>query len=132
LQLVSPLEHTRFKADNFSCQTLLSGEALVVELYCFEPGQSLPEHRHDGTEHVLTALLGAGQVQIGTQYVALRAADTILVPAGLYHGIENTGKVRLVVQQVSSPKPWDARFMGPCPSRIEPLPRPLPLESESP
>lgn len=61
-----PLERARFKADNFSYQTLLVGEALVVELYTFQPGAQLPFHRHVETEHVWTIIAGDGEVQIGS------------------------------------------------------------------
>jgi quercetin dioxygenase-like cupin family protein len=111
-------DHTRFKPDNFSYQTLLSEDSLVVELYGFEPGQSLPEHRHSATEHAFTVLAGTARVQVGEQFVELSPGDSVLAPAEEYHGIENTGTERLLMQQVSSPKPWDARFSGPFPSQL--------------
>jgi hypothetical protein len=36
----------------------------------------------------------------------------------VYHGIHNASTERVIVQQVSSPKPWDARFGGPRPSDV--------------
>ncbi len=111
---------TRFKADNFSFQTLLAGEALTVELYCFGPGGALPAHRHADTEHVLTVIAGEAVVQTGSSETTVCAGESILAPAGLYHGIINATRDQLVVQQVSSPKPWDARFAGPHPSRVGP------------
>jgi mannose-6-phosphate isomerase-like protein (cupin superfamily) len=111
-----PAARVRAKADNFSYQTLAAGEALVVEAYAFEPGAGLTPHRHPETEHVLTALTGAGFVRVGRREVPLRAGESLLVPAGVAHGLRNPGQERLVVQQVSSPKPWDARFAGPHPS----------------
>ncbi len=116
LQVVKPLQHARFKPDNFSYQTLIASESLVVELYGFEPGASLAAHRHEGTEHVLTVLLGEAHVRVGNRTVTLRVSESVLVPAGFYHGIHNPSTERLLVQQVSAPKPWDARFVGPHPS----------------
>jgi quercetin dioxygenase-like cupin family protein len=117
-QIAKPLERARFKADNFSYQTLLAGEQLVVEEYCFQPGASLPAHRHTTTEHVLTVLSGTADVRIGAHWITLVERETVLIPAGLYYGIHNFGTERLVVQQVSTPKPWDARFQGPHPPQI--------------
>jgi mannose-6-phosphate isomerase-like protein (cupin superfamily) len=114
--VLRPLERVRAKADNFSYQTLAAGEALVVEAYAFEPGAGLTPHRHPETEHVLTALTGAGVVRLGRRRVPLGAGESLLVPAGVAHGVRNPGPGRLVVQQVSSPKPWDARFAGPHPA----------------
>ena len=42
----------------------------------------------------------------------------VLIPKGVYHGVHNPTTDRLVVQQISSPKPWDARFGGPRPSDV--------------
>ena len=116
--VLRPLERVRAKADNFSYQTLAAGEALVVEAYAFEPGAGLTPHRHPETEHVLTALTGAGVARVGRRALPLRAGELLLVPAGAYHGLHNPGPGRLVVQQVSGPKPWDARFAGPHPGEF--------------
>lgn len=85
-------------------------------MYGFEPGASLPAHRHEATEHVWTVLAGAGSVRVDDQQRSILAGDTMLVPAGARHGIQNTGTERMLVQQVSTPKPWDARFGGPHPA----------------
>lgn len=117
-QLASLKERARFKVDNFSYQTLFAGEQLVVELYGFEPGASLPAHRHDETEHVWTIVNGVADVRIGSRWFRVGEGDTVLAPARLYHGIHNYGTERLIVQQVSAPKPWDARFSGPHPTTL--------------
>lgn len=116
IEAVRPREQVRFKSDNFSCQTLLVGRGLTVEVYGFEPGSGLAPHRHPATEHVWTVLEGAGQVRIGERWAGVREGDTLLVPAGVYHAIRNDGTRRMTVQQVSTPKPWDARFGGPTPA----------------
>ena len=115
VQIARPQERARYKADNFSHQTLIAGEALTVDLYCFGPGGALPAHRHETTEHVLTVIAGEAKVRIGEHWVTLRAGESVLAPEGLYHGVINETPGRLIVQQVSAPKPWDARFHGPHP-----------------
>jgi mannose-6-phosphate isomerase-like protein (cupin superfamily) len=119
-QLARLEERARFKVDNFSYQTLFAGEQLAVELYGFEPGASLPAHKHDDTEHVWTIISGIADVRIGSRWFRVKAGETMLAPAGLYHGIHNPGSERLIVQQVSGPKPWDARFGAPHPSTLAP------------
>jgi mannose-6-phosphate isomerase-like protein (cupin superfamily) len=118
VEVIRPLERVRFKPDNFSYQTLLAGESLLVELYGLEPGASVSAHRHEATEHVLTVVSGEARVWVGSHWLPLRQGETLLVPAGLHHGIANMGTERLVVQQISGPKPWDARFAGPFPSQL--------------
>ncbi len=115
-QLVHLKEQARFKVDNFSYETLFAGEQLSVERYSFEPGASLPAHRHDNTEHVWTIVSGVADVRIGSKWLRVKESETMLAPARLYHGIHNYGTERLIVQQVSAPKLWDARFNGPHPA----------------
>ncbi len=118
LQVMRPAAQARFKTDNFSYQTLLVGADLIVELYCLGPGGALPAHRHAATEHVLTVIQGTALVRIGAAEVRLAVGESVLAPAGLYHGIINEQREPLIVQQVSSPKPWDARFAAPHPGSL--------------
>ncbi len=125
VQLVAPLEQVRFKADNFSHQTLLVGEQLSVELYCFAPGGLLPPHRHPDNEQVWSVLEGSGTAWVGKQRIRLHAGTTLLIPATVYHSVNNNGRGPLVIQQVTAPKLWDARFGAAHPSlfrREEPTP----------
>ena len=118
LQLVRPMASARFKADNFACHTLLASDSLTVELLCLGPGGELPRHRHEHTEHLMTVVAGRGSFQIGTESVEVEAGESVLAPARLYHGVRNASGEPLLVQQVSAPKPWDARFSGPHPSAL--------------
>jgi hypothetical protein len=51
-------------------------------------------------------------VPVGDTRYRLHQGESLLVPAGFYYGVHNPGTERLVIQQVSGPKPWDARFGG--------------------
>ena len=115
-QLVRPAERARFKPDNFVCETVVAAESLTVELLCLGPGGDIPAHRHVETEHVLTVLSGRASVRVGERRIEIGEGDSVVAPAGLYHGITNATGERLIVQQVSAPKPWDARFSGAHPS----------------
>ncbi len=120
LQLTRPRERARFKADNFACDTLLAGESLIVDLLCLGPGGELPAHRHERTEHLLTVIAGRGRFRIGSKSVEICEGESVLAPAGLYHGVKNATDEPLLVLQVSAPKPWDARYFGPHPSTLAP------------
>jgi quercetin dioxygenase-like cupin family protein len=118
ISVINPLSQARFKADNFSFKTLAAGEFLQVEVYGLQPGAGIPPHRHFATEHVLTVAAGKAEVLIADIRHRLHAGESLLIPAGLYYGVHNSGTERLVIQQVSAPKPWDARFGAPHPSQI--------------
>jgi quercetin dioxygenase-like cupin family protein len=111
-------ERARFSPDGFVCVPLFAGDSVVGDIYCLEPGKSVAAHRHTHTEHVLTTILGRADVRIGDAWVVLRQGESVLAPKGRYHGVHNPTTERLIVQQVSSPKPWDARFGGPRPSEV--------------
>ena len=111
-------ELARFSPDGFVCVTLVAGEEMVADLYCLEPGKSVAGHRHPATEHLLTAIRGSMDVRIGSTWLTLQPGECVLIPRGIYHGIHNATADRLMVQQVTSPKPWDARFGGPRPSDV--------------
>ena len=120
IQLLRPRERARFKADNFACDTLLAGDSLTVELLSLGPGGELPAHRHEQTEHLLIVIAGRARVRIGSQVVEVSEGESLLAPAGHYHGLKNAAEELLLVQQVSAPKPWDARFSGPHPPTLAP------------
>lgn len=115
LQGVRPSTQVRFKPDNFSYQTVFATDGLVLELYGFETGASIAPHQHESTEHVLTVVRGQANIRVGSQHFTLQEGESALVPAGMAHGIPNINTERLIVQQLSTPKPWDARFNGPHP-----------------
>lgn len=116
MQALKPLERLRTKDDNFAFDTLAAGEQLTVERYVMLPGKGVAPHRHAVAEHVVTVLQGAGRVRLGDRIVELAALESVLVPAATYYTIENAGSETLVVQQVTAPKVWDARFGGPQPA----------------
>jgi mannose-6-phosphate isomerase-like protein (cupin superfamily) len=114
--ILKPREQARSDWDEYSYQTLIAGESLSVELYVIRPGGMLALHRHPETEHVLIVVSGQAIVQLGDQVVTISEGESVVVPAGVYYAIRNELTERLLVQQVSAPKPWDARYRGPHPS----------------
>nr|MBA2254438.1 cupin domain-containing protein [Chloroflexota bacterium] len=111
-----------FPPDNFSNQTALAGQTLALEVYGLEVGGAVPWHRHLDTEHVVTILDGTGDVWVDGTTHTISAGEALIVPAGARHGIHNPYAARLTVQQVSSPKPWHAKFAAPVPVRGDTIP----------
>lgn len=64
----------------------------LVEIPVPSPGDKPRDpHRHQAFEECMYVLAGEGVTQSPTGNVAVRAGDTILVPAGEYHVTRNTG-----------------------------------------
>ena len=71
-------------------------------LWCLQPGQHIHPHVHAG-DHVWVVLEGEGQFLSDGEVQRPVSAGTVLIaPAGMAHGIENTGSCGLVFVSVSA------------------------------
>lgn len=71
-------------------------------LWCLKPGQHIHPHIHAG-DHVWVVLEGEGTFLTEGQDNLMISQGTILsAPAGISHGIENTGSTGLVFASISA------------------------------
>jgi mannose-6-phosphate isomerase-like protein (cupin superfamily) len=75
---------------------LSPGAAQTLGICHILPGRRNPVHYHPNCEEVLHMLAGAGRHGFDGQFVDLRAGDTIRIPAGVRHNLENTGPEPIV------------------------------------
>jgi mannose-6-phosphate isomerase-like protein (cupin superfamily) len=73
-------------ADHASCSVLFE---------IWDPGGAQPPNSHPDSDEVFTFLRGEGVAFCDGEAVPVRAGDTLLLPAGTMHRIENTGPGRL-------------------------------------
>lgn len=66
----------------------------VMEQLC-DPGAGAPPHRHDGVEEVVLVLEGCARMRVDGEETELGAGDSVVVPAGSWHGFTNVGSERL-------------------------------------
>lgn len=69
---------------------------IACGLVILEPGKGHLRHNHPGSEEVLYYVSGEGEQMVedddGTpRYRHVKAGDAAYIPAGVYHGTENTG-----------------------------------------
>jgi quercetin dioxygenase-like cupin family protein len=95
----------QFSPDRMGKVSLAAADHLYAGLNCLLPGQQHQAHTHAGQDKMYVVLDGAGEVQLGEELSAVTAGDLILAPAGVLHGIRNTGVGPLVVLVVFSPPP---------------------------
>jgi len=56
-----------------------------------EPGARTALHRHGVTEEIYCFTAGEGHMTLGDAQFAVRAGDTVCIPPGTAHCVENTG-----------------------------------------
>ncbi len=94
-----------FSEDRMGKVSLASGERLHAGLNCFLPGQEHAAHLHADQDKLYFVLSGDGEAQVGAETREVAEGDLILAPAGVPHGLKNTGLVPLVVLVVFAPPP---------------------------
>jgi mannose-1-phosphate guanylyltransferase/mannose-6-phosphate isomerase len=81
--------------------SVLSDEAdCKVRRITVKPGQVLALQLHERRSEHWTVLSGAAKARIGEREIQLKAGDTLSIPAGTRHRLENTGAVELQLVEV--------------------------------
>jgi len=70
------------------------------------PGQRTVLHRHHRSEELYHVTAGQGRMTLGEQRFPLQCGDTVCIPPGTAHCIENTGQDTLVILCCCAP-PYD-------------------------
>ena len=89
--------------------TLWTGEHLQVTLMCLKAGEDIGLEVHPATDQMLRVEEGCGIARLGGGKenpectVKIRCGDAIMVPAGTWHNIVNTGNCPLKLSSVYAP-----------------------------
>ena len=78
-------------------QTQSLAEAIV------QPGQRTHLHQHQRSEKLYYITAGHGRMTLGTERFTVTVGDTICIPPGTPHCIENTGTAALYILCMCSP-----------------------------
>ena len=102
---IRPQEHASFNPEKMGKATLFESERILVGLNCFERGQEHDLHAHAGMDKVYHVISGAGLFLLEGSELPMEAGVMMVAPAGVPHGIRNTGQGRLVVLAILAPAP---------------------------
>jgi mannose-6-phosphate isomerase-like protein (cupin superfamily) len=83
------------QAEKFYKTTLWQGEHVMIGLNCLEPSQTQPVHAHTGADKFYFVLAGRGTFTVGDEQKLAESGTIVVAPAGIAHGVTNTGKERL-------------------------------------
>lgn len=88
-------EHAGARPEKFYKATLWQGEHVTVGLNCLEPGQTQGAHAHAGADKFYFVLEGRGRFRVGDEEREAEVGALVVAPAGIEHGVANTGEGRL-------------------------------------
>lgn len=83
--------------NNEHCLNQSLAEAIV------QPGQTTLLHRHHLSEEIYYITRGSGQMTLGTGHFPVSENDSIVIPPGTPHCIQNPGKIPLHILCCCSP-----------------------------
>lgn len=90
-------QFVRFSPEKMAKVTLFQSEKLLLGLNCLEPGQSQSLHLHDNQDKFYYVIEGTGEFTVGDETKSAASGVTVWAPAGVPHGVTNTGSARLVL-----------------------------------
>jgi quercetin dioxygenase-like cupin family protein len=93
------------KQEKFYKTTVWRGEQVMVGLNCLEAGQIQPIHAHEGADKFYFVLEGLGRFTVGEEQSDAAAGTLIVAPAGIPHGVTNSGNERLSLLVAIAPPP---------------------------
>lgn len=103
--VIRPDDHAIYAAGTMGKTTLFESPNLLVGLNAFEPGQEHALHAHAGQDKAYIVARGSGLFLLDGQALPMMAGDLLVAPAGVPHGVRNTGAERLLVVAVLAPAP---------------------------
>jgi quercetin dioxygenase-like cupin family protein len=83
------------RPEKFFKTTLWQGAHVMIGLNCLEPQQTQPVHAHDGADKFYFVLAGRGSFIVGDEQQMVNTGTVVIAPAGIPHGVTNTGDERL-------------------------------------
>lgn len=99
------LSYARERTDKPFKHTFFSGEALFVGLNTLKPGQIQAVHVHEENDKIYFVLAGWGEFTVGEEVRTCGPGTLIIAPAGVPHGVKNSGSSPLTFLMVMSPPP---------------------------
>ncbi len=95
----------RFAADKMQKVNLFETPQMFCDVYCLEPGQAQKVHTHAGATKFYYVIEGEGTFTIGDATSTLGPGRLAWSAPDEPHGVENRGKVQLLVLVSMAPNP---------------------------
>jgi mannose-6-phosphate isomerase-like protein (cupin superfamily) len=73
-------------------QDLMEGRVQMINWALLPQGRSFARHYHEDMEEVFVIIHGNARITVDAQEAFLGPGDTVVIPAGSVHRMENTGR----------------------------------------
>jgi quercetin dioxygenase-like cupin family protein len=103
--IIRPADHAVYSPAKMGKNTIFQSPRLLVGLNAFEPGQEHALHAHADQDKVYQVIEGEGLFLLEEQALPMQAGDLLVAPAGVAHGVRNSGSRRLLVLAILAPAP---------------------------
>ena len=103
--VIQAREQAEWRPDKMGKRTIYQSGRLLVGTNAFEAGQSHRLHAHAGMDKMYYVLEGEGEFLLEGQALPMKAGDLLVAPENVPHGINNSGRQRLLVLTVLAPAP---------------------------
>ena len=105
MKVTSLSDFVDFTDERFGRSAVLSSNQAALFLYCFKPGQEMPDHTHPFSAEYLLVLEGEAVISMDVESVLAGVHQAVLIPPEAVHAISNAGSAPLVIASFMSPRP---------------------------
>ena len=74
------------------------------------PGEGIPVHKHLNEDELIFIHKGSGLYTLGEKQYAVSEGAVVLVPKGVWHGLQNTGSVNIEMRFAYTPSGFEGYF----------------------
>ncbi|MBI2901103.1 MAG: cupin domain-containing protein [Planctomycetes bacterium] len=106
-------DEVEFRPKTFLRKRLFATGEMHFNMYCLQPGQNNPLHRHPMSAEILFFVEGEGEIIVGSEMKRVAAREAVYVPVNAAHEITNTGKSNMIVVLVQTPLPCEHVLVRP-------------------
>jgi len=103
-------DHVGSNPEKMFKSTLFESKRMLLGVNCLEPGQSDRVHTHSDEDKFYFVIEGQGEFVVGDETLNAGPGQTIIAPAGVTHGVNNTSNGRLVI--LMGLTPWPGASVG--------------------
>ncbi len=96
-------DYVEFDVAGARGRRVFATDVVAVDLSCLEPGQMIEARTFPTADVIYTVLGGLAWVVADDSEVTLQPLQSVMVPAGIPHGVRNDSADPLIVQVIVSP-----------------------------